>query len=124
MRTRAVVAVTLLSALLPALGSCTIDPPFARTNHFDPEANVTMRLVGPDSVHGIGTRFRMTIEATPALPDRPLFINWDSSHPTMVVDAANGEFVVISAGFTYTQVFITANLRDVVVGTTVWVGRR
>jgi hypothetical protein len=117
-------AVALLLALLPALGSCTIDPPFARTNHFDPEADVTMRLVGPDSVHGVGTRFRMTIEATPALPDRPLFINWDSSHPTMVVDAGNGEFVVINAGFTYTQVFITANLRDVVVGTTVWVGRR
>jgi hypothetical protein len=120
MRARTVAAV----ALLLALGSCTIDPPFARTNHFDPEADVTMRLVGPDSVHGIGTRFRMTIEATPALPDRPLFINWDSSHPLLVVDASNGEFVVINAGFTYTQVFITAHLRDVVVGTTVWVGRR
>ncbi len=115
---------SLLLALVATLGSCTIEEPFARTNPFDSKSIYSMVMVGPDSVHGIGERFTMTIQSTPALPTGTLYVRWQRSHPLLLAPVANGEFVVINASPTYTQVFITATFDDVVIGRTIWVGQR
>ena len=44
-----------------AVASCHIEEPFARTNHWDKDADVDMRLDGPDSVFSLGDTTRILV---------------------------------------------------------------
>ncbi len=120
-RRASAVGATLLAA---SLMSCTIEPPLAHINPFDPGAKANFWISGPDSVHGAGTRFTMRLEGTKPLPSGSLLIGWHSSHPAMVAGGAGGEFLVMSASPTYVAVIIRAELgEDVVYAKTVYVGQ-
>lgn len=103
-------------AAIVALGvACDLQAPYARTNPFDPEARIGMRLAGPDSTHTLGERLRFTVESDVALPPGPLYANWQSDNPALLVSAANGEFVVLSASARYAEIGVTATFGDVAV---------
>ena len=121
-RHAAATGATVLAAA--AIAACSIEPPLAHTNPFDPGAKAHFWLSGPDSVHGAGARFTMVLEGTKPLPPGSLLIGWHSSHPAMVVGGAGGEFLVMSASPTYVAVTIRAELGpDVVYAKTVYVGQ-
>ena len=82
-----------------------------------------MRIVGPDSSHALGERLRFAIEAEPALPPGPLYVNWQSDNPALLVSAANGEFVVLGASARFTELGITATFGEVPVRRTILLGQ-
>ncbi len=113
-----IVIVTLLAV------ACTIEPPLARPNPFDPDANEEFWVAGPDSVHGAGTKFVMRLEGTvPLPPPSSMLVGWHSSEPTMVVGGAGGEFMLLTAPSTYMAIVIRAELSDKVsFAKTIYVG--
>ena len=113
----AALVITLLSA------ACDLQAPYARTNPFDPGAALGLRIVGPDSSHTLGERLRFTVEADAALPAGPLYVNWQSENPALLVSAANGEFVVLNASARFLELGVTATFGDVAIRRTVLVGQ-
>jgi hypothetical protein len=112
----------LIAALLLA-AACDLQAPYARTNPFDPGGTIRMRIVGPDSSHALGERLRFAIEADAALPPGPLYVNWQSDNPALLVSAANGEFVVLGASARFTELGITATFGEVPVRRTILLGQ-
>lgn len=104
--------------------ACTIEPPLARPNPFDPDASAEFWIAGPDSVHGAGTKFVMRLEGTVPLPaPGTMLVGWHSSEPTMVVGGAGGEFMLLAAPSTHVPIVISAELSDkVTFAKTIYVG--
>lgn len=108
---RAIVA----SALLAASG-CALEPPFDRSNPFDPGSPYEIRFVGaPDTVASLGERFQVTLERDPPIDQSALSIQWEVSDPNNILVVPtelrhifNGEF-----GSTNTM---TAQLRTLSIG--------
>lgn len=108
---RAIVASALLAA-----GACTLEPPFDRSNPFDPGSPYEIQFVGaPDTVASLGERFQITLERDPPIDQAALSIQWEVSDPnnSLVVPTElrhifNGEF-----GSTNTM---TAQLKTLAIG--------
>ena len=104
-----------LSVLL-VLSACTLEPPFERSNPFDPGSPYPMRLVGvPDTVIAIGQRFQATIERDPPIDQSRLSIQWRVTDPNDILAPAtqlqhlfNGEFLATNA--------MSAELKTLAVG--------
>lgn len=127
------------ATMLAALG-CTLEPPFDRSNPFDPGSPYEMRLVGvPDTLDARGARFTAVIERDPPLNIDNLSIRWEAIDPrfgsvppappppsTLVLPLAAGEFVLsanLSAEFVTTSIGARFN-SAVVVGRNIVVGQR
>lgn len=119
---------------------CTLEPPFDRTNPFDPGSPYEMQLLGvPDTVDARGARFTAVIERDPPLPAGDLSIKWEAIDPRFgggfhdpptpseyVLPLAGGEFVasgVLTAEFVPATIAARFN-SSVVVGRTIVVGQR
>ena len=107
------IATPAMVAILVLGVACDLQAPYARTNPFDPEARIGLRLAGPDSSHTLGERLRFTVESDVPLPPGPLYVNWQSDNPALLVSGANGEFVVLSASARYAAIGVTATFGDV-----------
>jgi hypothetical protein len=128
-----------LAIVLAALG-CSLEPPFERSNPFDPGSPFEMRLVGvPDTLDARGARFTAVIERDPPLDTDNLSIRWEAVDPrfggvppsppppsTLVLPLADGEFVLsanLSAEFVTTSIGARFN-SSIVVGRNIVVGQR
>lgn len=109
-------------AALAFAAACALEPPYERTNPFDPGSNVEMRLVGPDSTHAMAERFRLTIDAEPPLPDARRYIVWRSAD-TLVVPDGDGWFIVRTSTSRYVNVALSASFDEVVVAKTLAIGQ-
>lgn len=91
----------LLAGLTLAALSCTLEPPFDRTNPFDPGSPYEIRFVGaPDTVASIGERFQVTLERDPPIDQSALAIQWQVTDPNDILITPvelwhlfNGEFI-------------------------------
>lgn len=105
-----------------AAAGCSVEPPLARGNPFDPNTTADFWIAGPDSVQGNGTRFVMRLEGTGTIPPGSLLIGWRSSHPLLVAGGGGGEFMLMGAPTEYVPVLIRAELgEDIVFVKTVYV---
>lgn len=128
-----------LASLVAALG-CSLEPPFDRSNPFDPGSPYEMRLVGvPDTVDARGARFAAVIERDPPISVEDLSIRWEATDPrfggvppnppppsTLVLPLADGEFVIspnLTAEMVTTSIAARFN-SSVVVGRNIVVGQR
>ena len=82
-----------------AVTSCHIEEPFARNNLWDPGADVTMTLTGPDSTFSMGEVFSVNLAGDPPLPPGQLQIEWagTSDTSTRVLPSGYGRFTVTLA---------------------------
>lgn len=113
-----------LAALALAAGACDLRDPFPRTNPFDPDAEVEITLVAPDSTHAVGERFTVTVQSSAPLPPGPLAITWRSSSNGILTSLGNGDFLVLSATTTYVPVTVVADFAGTLYSRVVYVGRR
>lgn len=128
----------LLIAMLFAIG-CSLEPPFERSNPFDPGSPYEMRLVGiPDTLGYKGARFTAVIERDPPMPAVPLLITWGATDPRigsippalpppsgLVLPLGAGEFMLseaLTAELVTTAIAARLN-SEVVVGRTMVVGQ-
>lgn len=66
-----------IALLTLVLAACTLEPPFERSNPFDPGSPYPMRLVGvPDTVSAIGQRFAVSVERDPPINFSRLSVTW------------------------------------------------
>lgn len=134
---RSALAVAGLAPLL-ALGACTLQEPFERTNPFDPESVFEMSLSGPDSTHSFGEQVQLTLASTPPLPDREMYIEWVAHDFVHYISSGNvdvpvftqlaqtngdGKFIVVETSAEYRMINLAAMLDDVAVGHRLWVGQ-
>ena len=121
---------TLAPFALLMCAACTLEPPFERSNPFDPGSPYEMRLVGvPDTVDVRGMRFTASIERDPPLPPGTLSIAWQAIDPTIipppftppvasgvVLPLAGGEYLVApSLSAQFVPVGIQARFTDEVI---------
>lgn len=128
-----------IATVLAALG-CTLEPPFDRSNPFDPGSPYEMRLVGvPDTLDARGARFTAVIERDPPIDVSDLSIRWEATDPrfgsippsppppsTLVLPLIDGEFV-LSPSLTAEMVTTSIGARfnsAVVIGRNIVVGQR
>lgn len=117
---------------LVALG-CQLEPPFDRSNPFDPGSPYEIRFVGaPDTVASIGERFQVTLEREPPIDQAALSIQWEVADPndafvvpTELRHLFNGEFSGTSTMTAQLRTLaIAARFNDaVVVGRNIVVGQ-
>ncbi len=121
----------LLLAVAPL--ACSLEPPYDRTNPFDPGSPYEMRLVGvPDTVAAIGQRFQALIERDPPINTAELAIQWEVTDPNNALAGVlelqhifRGDFLstnVMSAQMKTVSIGARFN-GDVVVGRNVVVGQ-
>ena len=112
---------------------CSLEPPYDRTNPFDPGSPYEMRLIGvPDTVSAIGQRFQALIERDPPINTAELAIQWEVTDPNDVLAGVlelqhifRGDFLstnVMSAQMKTVSIGARFN-GDVVVGRNVIVGQ-
>jgi hypothetical protein len=113
--------------------ACSLEPPFDRTNPFDPGSPYPMRLEGvPDTVASIGERFQAVIERDPPINTAGLAIQWVVTDPNNILAGVpeiqhlfNGDYVstnVMSARLKTVAIGARFN-DDVVVGRYITVGQ-
>lgn len=128
----------LLLAATFAVG-CSLEPPFERSNPFDPGSPYEMRLVGvPDTLGYKGARFTAVIDRDPPMPTVPLLITWSAYDPrigsvppalpppsALVLPLGAGEFMLseaLTAELVTTSIAARLN-SEVVVGRNMVVGQ-
>lgn len=105
-----------LVVLLLAVSACSLEPPFDRTNPFDPGSPYPMRLVGvPDTVQAIGQRFQAVIERDPPINTATLAIQWVVTNPNNIL-APVSELIHLADGDFISTNVMTAQLRTFAVG--------
>jgi hypothetical protein len=90
----------LAAIALTALG-CSLEPPFDRTNPFDPGSPYVISFLGaPDTVASIGERFQVTLDRDPPIDQSELSIQWQVSDPNDILVTPvelqhlfNGEYI-------------------------------
>jgi len=83
MMRRAIVVAVLLAA-----SACALEPPFDRSNPFDPGSPYEIRFVGaPDTVASLSERFQVTLERDPPIDQSTLSIRWEVSDPNNILVA-------------------------------------
>lgn len=112
------------AAMVAGLASCALDGPYARDNPFDPDADVVIRIVGPDSIHASFERITVTIEADSPLPPAPLGVSWESSNSGLLLALGGGAYRTGNLPSQYQPVQILVYFLDRVVSKTVYVGQR
>lgn len=113
-----------LAACTAVVGACDLRDPFPRTNPFDPDAEIEITLVAPDSTHAVGERFAVTVQSSVPLPPGPLAITWRSSSPGLLTSLGNGDYLVLNATTTYVPVTVVADFAGTLYSRVVYVGRR
>lgn len=113
-----------LAAVTLATGACDLREPFPRTNPFDPDAEVEITLLAPDSTHAVGERITVTVQSSMPLPPGPLAITWRSSNPSLLTSLGNGDYLVLNATTTYVPVTVVADFAGTLYSRVVYVGRR
>lgn len=108
-----------------AVTSCHIEEPFSRNNLWDPGADVTMTLSGPDSTFSVGETFSVDLTGDPPLPPGQLQIEWTGVNDTAtkVLPSGYGQFTVTLAHAQFQRVAVAAVFDDVIVAVTLVVGQ-
>ncbi len=112
----------LVTALVACLASCAVDGPYARDNPFDPDADVVIRIVGPDSIHASFERITFTIESDSPLPPAPLGVSWESSS-ALLLALGGGAYRTGNLPAQYQPVQVLVYFLDRVVSKTIYVGQ-
>ena len=108
---------------LALTSACHLEPPFARTNPFDPGADIVLRMTGPDSATAINQRVQMAVVSSEPMPEGPLAVNWTSNNPVVLLSLGNGEFLVSYASARFAEYTVIAEFRSVLVTGVIQVGQ-
>lgn len=114
----------LVVAIVASLAGCAMEDPYARDNPFDPDADVVIRIVGPDSIHASNERVTFTFEADSPLPPAPLGVSWESSSSGLLLALGGGAYRTGTLSPQYQPVQVLVYFIDRVVSKTVYVGQR
>lgn len=102
--------------VLVAASACALEPPFDRSNPFDPGSPYEIRFVGaPDTVASIGERFQVTLERDPPIDQSALSIRWEVTDPNNL-DVVPTELRHLFGGEFNSTNTMTAQLKTLALG--------